>query len=143
MSVPGVMQEKRQQRTEQAKRIMLARFAGEFDVLQTYFSPDISMSLIGNRALTPFGGTYNGIAEVRRIMMQIAVEFEFTDVRIKHLLIDGDQTGLHWGATLRNRGTSVRDALEGFTILVFEDDLVKRYIAFTDTASISQLAARN
>lgn len=135
--------QKQNERIAQIQRIVEARRTGDTRLLESVFSPDVTMRLVGRRPLAPFAGTYKGLQAVSEVIWAMRIDFEFLDVETGRMLIDGNSAGVHWAGTLRNRGTSKRADFEGFMLLVFEDDLVVEYIAFIDTAGLHQMLSED
>ena len=120
-----------------------ARLRGQFEVLESIATEDIVVRLVGNRALSPFAGTFKGKRAGRSALENLSIEFEYRDVKMDHLMIDGDQVGMRWSGTLKNRGTSAQAHFEGFVHVIFRDGLVAEYAAFLDTAAMAYLADWN
>jgi ketosteroid isomerase-like protein len=117
-----------------------ARLKGQFDILESIATDDVVVKVVGNRALSPFAGTFRGKAAGRGVLEALSIEFEYKDVRLDHIMIDNNQVGMRWSGTLRNRGTSAQAHFEGFIHVIFRGELVCEYAAFMDTAAIAQLA---
>lgn len=117
-----------------------ARLLGQFEVLESIATDDVVVKLVGNRALSPFAGTFIGKAAGRSALENLSIEFEYRDVKMEHVMVDGDQVGMRWSGKLRNRGTSAQAHFEGFVRVIFRDQLVREYAAFIDTAAMAQLA---
>jgi hypothetical protein len=122
------------------ERIMVARVIGDFDYLESVSTSDIVVKLIGDTALLPYCGERRGRKEARQALEQTHIEFSFHDMKIDHIMIDGDQVGLRWTGVLRNRGTGASGKFEGFTHLIFRDNLICEYFTLVDTASMSRLS---
>ena len=119
---------------------MDARLRARFDLLEAIATDDVLVKISGDRVFSPFAGTYRGKESARRALERLSIEFEYTKVTTDYLMIDGDQAGLRWHGVLPNRGTSAQAEFEGFVHIVFENNLVKEYVAFLDTAAVARLA---
>ncbi len=136
----GVSKSFRSQRLALVERIMLARVTGDFDYLESISAPDIVVKLVGDKALIPDAGLYRSVKEARRALENVNIEITFHNMKQEYIMLDGEQVGIRWTGTLRNRGTGASAEFEGFTHLVFENGLIKEYFALVDTASMSALA---
>lgn len=130
----------RAERLALIERIMLARVAGDFDYLESVSAPDVVVKLIGDRALIPYAGVYRGVKEARRALEAVHIEFIFLNMKPEYVMVDGEQVGIRWTGIIRSRGTGASAPFEGFTHLIFENNLLKEYFALVDTASISKLS---
>ncbi len=117
-----------------------ARIRGQFEILESVATEDVVVRLVGNRALSPFAGVFRGVKAARAALENLSIEFEYRDMKLDHLMIDGDQVGMRWTGILRNRGTSAQAQFEGFVHIIFRDDLICEYAAFIDTAGMAYLA---
>jgi len=117
-----------------------ARVQARYDVLEASATEDIVVTINGNRLFTPFAGKFHGIPAARSALERLSIEFDYRNVEMKHIMIDGDQVGMRWRGVLRNRGTSAQDEFEGFLHLSFRDGKVCEYAAFVDTAALARLA---
>lgn len=118
---------------------MMARAVNDFDYLESMCTADVVFRVVGDRAFSPFVGTYIGREAARKVLENISVEFVYHDLTMTHIMVDGDQVGLRWTGNMRNRGTGASAEFEGFIHLVFEGDLVREYAAFVDTARMASL----
>ena len=132
--------EKREKLLAIIMQLVDARLRGQFEILEAIAADDVIVKLVGNRALTPFAGTFRGKSACRTALENLSIEFEYRDVRLEHMLIDGDQAGMRWSGTLRNRGTSAQANFEGFIHIIFVNELITEYVAFIDTAAMAYLA---
>ena len=139
-SVPAGAENKRAQRLDLIMKLMEARIQARFDVLEVIALPDVVVRIIGDSAFSPFAGTFKGRQAARAALERLSVEFEYTQVNVEYIMVDGDQVALRWRGELRNRGTSARGEFEGFLHIVFRDDLVSEYVAYVDTAALARLA---
>lgn len=133
-------QDNRRRKQELILKLMDARLRARFDVLESIAAADILVKIAGDRVFSPFAGTYRSKEAARRALERLSIEFEYLKVSTDYMMIDGDQAGLRWHGVLRNRGTSAQAEFEGFVHIVFENDLVKEYVAFIDTAALARLA---
>ena len=131
---------KREKLLTRVMQLADARLRGQFDILEAIATDDVVVKLVGNRALSPFAGIFKGKAAARSALENLSIEFEYRDVRMDHLMIDGDQVGMRWSGTLRNRGTSAQADFEGFVHVIFRNEKVCEYAAFLDTAAMAHLA---
>jgi len=130
----------RAERKALVERITVARIVGDFDYLESASAPDIIVKLIGAPDLFPYCGEYHGRRDARQALEQAHIEFSFHDMKLDHILIDGEKVAVRWRGTLRNRGTGASGHFEGFTHLIFEAGLIKEYFTFIDTAAMRALA---
>lgn len=129
----------RAERVALVERILMARVMGDFDYLESVSTPDIVVKLIGDVAIFPYCGTVQGKPDARKALEQVYIDFKFENMKIIHIMIDGDHVGFRWEGVLRHRGTGACGDFEGFTHLIFENNLIKEYYTLVDTASLSKL----
>ncbi len=132
--------EKRSRLLALVMKMSEARIRGQFEILESVATEDVVVRLVGNRALSPFAGVFNGVQAARASLENLSIEFEYRNMKLDHLMIDGNQVGMRWSGTLRNRGTSAQALFEGFVHIIFRGDLICEYTAFIDTAGMAHLA---
>ncbi|MGD9713737.1 MAG: nuclear transport factor 2 family protein [Beijerinckiaceae bacterium] len=130
----------KEQRIALVERILAARVAGDFDYLQSMSAPDIVVTLMGDRSIIPNCGVFHGVAEAREALERVFIEFSFHDMKITHIMVDGEQVGLRWKGILRNRGTGASGQFEGFAHLIFQGGKIREYFSLVDTAAMSRLS---
>ncbi len=130
----------REQVLELIKVLFRTRFARDIDQLRPFVAPDIVYRMVGHRTHTPFSGVFRGPDAVMTGLRNLHIEFEFTNMSLDKVLIDGNDAGVRWHGRWKNRGTNASADFEGFAHLEFENGLVKSYTNFVDTALVANIS---
>ncbi len=122
------------------KVLFEARFDRDLVALKRYLSPDMVYRMVGHRIYSPFSGEFKGPDAVVAGVQNMNIEFEFSNMSIDRMLIDGNDVGVRWHGRWRNRGTNASATFEGFAHLEIENGLVKSYTNFVDTALVANIS---
>ncbi len=123
-------------RNEDALRAFwLRRFSGDGAALSGHFTEDCELNLIGDSTTVPFARYHMGREAVSQLIDQIEMEFEFTGVSVKEVLVEGDRAAVQWFADVRHRGTGARGRVEAFDHVVMRDGQVMSLTEVFDTAA--------
>lgn len=122
------------------KILFKARFARDLEEVRPFLAPDIVYRMVGKRGQSPFAGEFRGPDAVLTGVHNMNIEFEFYDMSLDKILIDGNDVGVRWHGRWKNRGTNAAADFEGFAHLEFENGLVKSYTNFVDTALVADIS---
>ena len=117
-----------------------ARMSRDVERSRPYLAPDIVYRMVGHRSYSPFSGEFRGPDAVIKGVRELNIEFEYQEMKIDRILIDGDNVAIRWHGRWRNRGTGASADFEGFAHLVFKDGKVAEYTNFVDTALAANIA---
>lgn len=94
-------------------RLYAARIAGQLDALCSLFAADAYFRILGASDGKPIAIDARGTAAIRAWLAIMVKTFRLSNHEIFEMLIDGEQSAVHWRADIHSRitGASVRTEL--------------------------------
>ena len=118
-----------------------ARQRGDLDGVMAHFAPRAQFVLVGSSAASPVPASALGAAAVREVLRRLMASFEFSDVQLRAIMVEGDRAAVHWSARVRVPASGKEATTELIDLLAFEDDKIVSFRQFADTALAAQLLA--
>jgi ketosteroid isomerase-like protein len=116
-----------------------ARRRGDLDRVMAHFAPRAQFFLVGSPAASPVPSSALGAAAVREVLRRLMASFEFRDVELRTMLIQGSKAAVHWSARVRVPGTGKEAETELLDLLQFEGEKIVSFKQFADTALAGRL----
>ncbi len=113
-----------------------ARFWGPLDrFLQDFFAPDVVVHYNCVKEGVPAPGVWLGREALGESIRQVDIEYEWLDVEVFDIVVDGDRAAVRWRAFWRNRGSGAPGAMELAHFLRFNNGLIVEMHEFLDNSS--------
>lgn len=116
-----------------------ARMAGDVDDLMTHFSDGAVFSLAGSAATSPVPMVAGGKAAIRETLRRLVDGFEFKEMRVVSILVDGPQAAVHWHARVRATGSGYEAETDILDLVRVENGSIVSFLQFADTALINRM----
>ncbi len=116
-----------------------ARRRGDLDGVMAHFAPRAQFMLVGSPAASPVPLSAMGNAAVREVLRRLMASFEFSEVELRLLLIEGDKAAVHWSARVRVPASGQEAETELLDLISFEGDKIVLFKQFADTALAARL----
>jgi ketosteroid isomerase-like protein len=133
-SAPGSVAER--DRTEAMLRAWWDRRVSAGSIaIDEYFTADGELHLVGDPSTVPFARHHSGATEVKALIDQIDMEFEWVRSVTGEVLVSGDRAAMRWMADVRHRGTGAQGRIHAFDHFTLRDGRIRVQTEFFDTAS--------
>lgn len=125
---------------DEIERILTAAYAarkdGDLDVLSRIFSDTAQFRIAGTGpAATPATET----RPFKHVLHELITVFEWLDVTILNLIIEGSRAAVHWRGTIRSTATGETVVTELVDIFGIENGRIASLTEFCDTALVARL----
>ncbi len=107
----------------------LDRFLGDF------FAPDVVVRYNCVKEGIPVPGVWIGRQALAESIRQVDIEYEWRDVEITDIIVDGDRAAVRWRAFWRNRGSGAPGVMELAHFLRFADGVIVEMDEFLHDSS--------
>jgi len=107
--------------------------------LTRYCSEDAVLRLVGISLRMGGPRLYEGRAAIIEALATVDVNLEFLSFSILDMIVDGNDIGLRWQASVRNRGTGVDCDFVVFDHIVLRGGEITSYTQFFDTEAFAKL----
>ncbi|NNM71761.1 nuclear transport factor 2 family protein [Enterovirga aerilata] len=116
-----------------------ARRRGDLDGVMAHFSPRAEFMLLGSPAASPVPLSALGIAAVREVLRRLMASFEFHDLELRTVLVEGNRAAVHWSARVRAPASGLEASTELLDLVRLEAGKIVSFKQFADTALASRL----
>ena len=107
-----------------------ARVAGHLEALCSLFTPDAYFRILGASDGKPIAIEARGTVAIRAWLAIMVKTFRLSNHEIFAMLIDGEQSAVHWRADIHSRITGASVRTELVDLIEMRDDRIATYREF-------------
>lgn len=116
-----------------------ARKRGDLDGVMRHFTDNPVFSVSGSPATSPVPMVASGRAAIQEVLRRLLDGFEFQQMKIVKMLVDGDHAVIHWHVRVKAIGSGQVAETDILDLVRIEDDKIASMNQFADTALINSM----
>lgn len=116
-----------------------ARLRGDLDEVVAHFADGASFSVSGSPAVSPVPTAASGRAAIREVLRRLLEGFEFSQLKLVSLLVDGDRAAAHWHVRVKALGSGYDAETDIVDLIRVQDGRITEFRQFADTALINRM----
>jgi ketosteroid isomerase-like protein len=118
---------------------MPARQRGDLEGVCRHFADDAVFTLAGAKEASPVVVRCTDCETLRQVMKGLIGNFEFRDIEILSMIVEGPKIAVHWRARARATPTGQEAVTELADIITLRDGKIASFTEFCDTALAAKM----
>lgn len=116
-----------------------ARTRGDVDDVVRHFADNAVFSVSGSPAASPVPLVATGREAIREVLRRLVDGFDFREVILVTMLVDGPQAAFHWHVRVAARATGEEAVTDILDLVRMEEGRIVSFRQFADTALINRM----